>query len=72
MSAHKPPIARHRPRVEAALRIAAPLLDLVLATGDRLSRTFIRTESDDALAPESLPAVNERSHAVGPEPQGSD
>lgn len=72
MSAPKPPIARHRPRVEAALRIAAPLLDLVLATGDRLSRTLIRTESDDALAPEALPSRGDRSHAVGPELQGSD
>ena len=44
------------------------------AVADRLglSRTLVRTESDDALAPESLPALGDRSHAVGPELQGSD
>lgn len=68
MSAPKPPIARHRARVEAALRIAAPLLDLVLATGDRLSRTLARTESDDT----PVPVTDGTARAVGPGPQGSD
>ncbi|HEV2820436.1 MAG TPA: hypothetical protein VGW11_08015 [Solirubrobacteraceae bacterium] len=68
MSAPKPPIARHRARVEAALRIAGPVLDLVLATGDRLSRTLVRTESDDAPAP----VAGGRSRGIGPGPQGSD
>ena len=70
MSAPKPSIARHRARVEAALRIAAPLLDLVLATGDRVSRTLVRAESDDAPPP--VPVAAGRSRAVGPGPQGSD
>ena len=68
MSAPKPPIARHRARFEAALRIAAPVLDLVLASGDRLSRTLVRTQSDDAPPP----VAAGRSRAVGPGPQGSD
>lgn len=66
--APKPPIARHRARVEAALRIAAPMLDLVLATGDRLSRTFARAESDDA--PAAIAGGSSRALRAGP--QGSD
>ncbi|MDQ3607536.1 MAG: hypothetical protein M3459_01345 [Actinomycetota bacterium] len=69
MSAPKPPIARHRGRVEAALRVAAPLLDLVLATGDRLSRTLSRDPSSDA--PEQV-RVTERGRTAGPGPEGSD
>jgi hypothetical protein len=40
-----------RRRIEAALRVAAPALDLLLAAGDRFSRAVAR---DDDL--ESLPA----------------
>jgi hypothetical protein len=35
-----------RGRIEAALRVAAPFLDLLLATGDRLSRTVDRDALD--------------------------
>ncbi|MEJ7781997.1 MAG: hypothetical protein WKF99_05475 [Solirubrobacteraceae bacterium] len=69
MSAPKPPIARHRARVEAALRVAAPLLDLVLATGDRLSRTLSREPND---APEPVRVAGGRGRTVGPGPEGSD
>jgi hypothetical protein len=70
VSAPKPPIARHRARVEAVLRVAAPMLDLVLATGDRLSRTLARGESGDASAPP--PVAGGRGRTVGPRPEGSD
>jgi hypothetical protein len=70
MSAPKPSIARHRARFEAALRVAAPLLDLVLATGDRLSRTLDRGESGDASSP--VPVSGSRGRTVGPGPEGSD
>jgi hypothetical protein len=41
---------RWRGRIETGLRFAAPMLDLVLAAGDRLSRTVARDE------PEPLPS----------------
>jgi hypothetical protein len=70
VSAPKPPIARHRARVEAALRVAAPLLDLVLATGDRLSRTLSRDPNRDA--PEPVRVAGGRGRTPGPGPEGSD
>jgi hypothetical protein len=35
-----------RGRIEAGIRIAAPALDLVLAVGDRISRTVDREEPE--------------------------
>lgn len=35
-----------RGRIESLLRLAAPVLDTLLATGDRVSRTVDRSESD--------------------------
>ena len=35
-----------RARVETAIRLAAPALDLVLSVGDRVSRTLARGDSD--------------------------
>ena len=35
-----------RGRIEAGLRVVAPVLDLVLAAGDRLSRTVDREEPE--------------------------
>jgi hypothetical protein len=35
-----------RGRIEAALRVAAPFLDLLLAAGDRLARAVDRDELD--------------------------
>ncbi len=40
-----------RGRIEAALRLAAPALDLLLTAGDRLSRAVEREELDPAPAP---------------------
>jgi hypothetical protein len=37
---------RWRARIETGLRFAAPVLDLVLAAGDRLSRIVDREEPD--------------------------
>jgi len=47
-----------RGRIEAALRVAAPALDLLLAAGDRLSRAVDR-EALDSPAPARR--VGERS-----------
>ena len=35
-----------RGRVEAGIRVAAPLLDVVLAVGDRVSRVVSRGDAD--------------------------
>ncbi|WP_205695760.1 hypothetical protein [Conexibacter sp. SYSU D00693] len=40
-----------RRRIEAGLRLAAPALDLVLAAGDRLSRTVDRDGLDGGPLP---------------------
>ena len=45
MTPPTPAQVRTRERVEGAIRLAAPVLDLVLAAGDRLSRLL---DSDDA------------------------
>jgi hypothetical protein len=42
---------RRRDRVEALVRLAAPLLDLVLATGDRVSRVVARGDDDHYAIP---------------------
>jgi hypothetical protein len=47
-----------RGRIEAALRVAAPFLDVLLAAGDRLSRAVDR-DALDAPPP---------AHAVAPVP----
>ena len=46
MATLTPSQRRWRARIEAALRIAAPGLDLMLAAGDRLSRAVERDELD--------------------------
>lgn len=40
---------RWRGRIETGLRVAAPVLDLVLAAGDRLSRVVDRDEPEPLL-----------------------
>jgi hypothetical protein len=47
---------RRRDQVEAVLRLAAPLLDLVLATGERVSR-LVAPGDDDYYA---IPPAGER------------
>jgi hypothetical protein len=45
-----------RGRIEAALRIVGPALDLLLATGDRVSRVVDRGKDEiDALPPAPAP-----------------
>src|SRR4051795_2211846 len=55
-----------RRRIEAALRVAAPALDLVLAAGDRFSRVVARGEDElESLAP-GQPAPVPPGRRVGP------
>jgi hypothetical protein len=45
-----------RRRIEAALRLAAPALDLLLAAGDRVSRAVDRDDDEiDSLPPAPVP-----------------
>jgi hypothetical protein len=53
-----------RGRVEAGLRLAAPVLDLVLAAGDRISRTVDRDEPE-LLMPGRLGHDHQRSLTDG-------
>jgi hypothetical protein len=45
-----------RRRIESALRVAGPLLDLALAAGDRLSRALVRGEVEAPVPPRRLGA----------------
>ena len=45
-----------RRRVEAGIRLVAPLLDLVLAAGDRISRIAARDEIEPEPPRRRLPA----------------
>jgi hypothetical protein len=53
-----------RGRIEAGLRVAAPVLDLVLAAGDRLSRTIDR-EEPELIMPSRLSHDDQRSLTDG-------
>jgi hypothetical protein len=53
-----------RGRIEAGLRIAAPVLDLVLAAGDRISRAVDR-EEPELLMPSRLGHDHQRSLTDG-------
>jgi hypothetical protein len=46
MAVRSPAQLAHRRRIEGALRLAAPALDLLLAVGDRISRVAGRNEID--------------------------
>jgi hypothetical protein len=54
-----------RARVEFALHLAAPALDLLLAAGDRLSRIVDRSEDDPAVPAVPLTTAS-APRAVGP------
>ena len=61
---------RRRARVERVLRVVHPFFDLVLALGERLSRTVSRDE-DGWVAPrpldaESREALTSRTHQRAP------
>jgi hypothetical protein len=53
-----------RGRIEAGIRIVAPVLDLVLAAGDRLSRAVDR-EEPELLMPGRLGHDHQRSLTDG-------
>ncbi len=53
-----------RGRIEAGLRVVAPALDLVLAAGDRLSRTVNR-EEPELIMPSRLGPDDQRSLSDG-------
>jgi hypothetical protein len=60
MATLTPAQRRWRHRIEAALRLTAPALDLFLAAGDRLSRAVERDDLDwvpprKALSPSETP-----------------
>ena len=60
MATLSPAQRQWRRRIETALRLTAPLLDLYLAAGDRLSRAVEREDLDwvpprQALPPSELP-----------------
>jgi hypothetical protein len=45
-----------RGRIESALRVGGPLLDLVLVAGDRLTRVLVRAEVEAPAPPRRLGA----------------
>jgi hypothetical protein len=53
-----------RGRIEAGLRVAAPVLDLVLAAGDRVSRVVDR-EEPELIMPGRLGHDDQRSLTDG-------
>lgn len=53
-----------RGRIEAGLRVAAPVLDLVLAAGDRVSRVVNR-EEPELIMPGRLGPDDQRSLSDG-------
>ena len=60
MATSSPALRRWRRRIERALQVAAPVLDLYLAAGDRLSRVVERDDLDwvpprRALPPSEIP-----------------
>jgi len=58
-----------RGRIEAALRVVGPALDLLLAAGDRVSRAVDRSGDElDALPPAPVPP----RRRVGPGPPAGD
>jgi hypothetical protein len=56
-----------RRRIEGALRLVAPALDLLLAAGDRVARAVDRDDADAALPTGPLTPLPAQ-RAVGPGP----
>jgi hypothetical protein len=56
MAVRSPRQLANRRRIEAAIRLSAPALDLVLAVGDRVSRIAGRNEIEPEPARRSLRA----------------
>ena len=55
-----------RGRIEAALRIAGPFLDLVLSTGERISKAVDREELEAGPPPRSVGSSPASRPRVGP------
>ena len=55
-----------RRRIEAVLRVAAPALDLLLATGDRVSRVVARDDDDLDTLPAGMAVPVPSRRRVGP------
>jgi hypothetical protein len=55
-----------RTRIEALIRLAQPALDLVLSTGERLSRAMEREELDAPLARPLAPDAGRGGRALPP------
>ena len=57
MAPPSPTQLQWRRRIEAALRVVAPALDLLLAAGDRVSRAVDRGDGErDSLPPALVPS----------------
>ncbi len=55
-----------RGRIESVLRVAGPFLDLVLATGERISRAVDRDEIEAAAPPPAVGSSPSPRRRVGP------
>lgn len=55
-----------RGRIETMLRVAGPFLDLVLATGERISRAVDRDEIEAPAPSRTVPPANGSRRRVGP------
>ena len=67
MAVRSPSQLANRARIERLLRIAAPVLDLVLAAGDRVSRVAGRNEIDPEPSRRSLRAEIRTPLGGGPD-----
>ena len=68
MAPPSPTQLQWRRRIEAALRVVAPALDLLLAAGDRVSRAVDRGDGErDSLPPAPVPPRRRRAR---PDPAG--
>ena len=67
MAVRNPSQLANRARIERLLRIAAPVLDLVLAAGDRVSRVAGRNEIDPEPSRRSLRAEVRTPLGGGPD-----
>jgi hypothetical protein len=67
MAVRSPRQLANRRRVEAAIRLAAPALDLLLAVGDRVSRVAGRNEIEPEPARRSFRAELRAPLGGGPD-----
>jgi hypothetical protein len=67
MAVRSPTQLANRARIERLIRIAAPALDLVLATGERISRVAGRNQIDPEPSRRSLRAEVRTPLGGGPD-----